>query len=85
MYTLRESLWEGIQLLKGMYNFCPPQPRYSTTRDVDIVIRYLQLLGSNDVLIKSTEPEASPPDGIGAGKQVVRTPGTGPKISNILT
>ena len=38
------------QLLKGMYNLCPPQPPYSTTWDVDIVIRYLQLLGSNDVL-----------------------------------
>ena len=38
------------QLLKGMYNLRPPQPRYSTTWDVDIVIRYLQSLGSNDGL-----------------------------------
>ena len=38
------------QLLKGMYNLRPPQPRYSTTWDVDIVIRYLQSLGNNDSL-----------------------------------
>jgi len=73
------------QLLKGMYNLHPPQPRYSTTWDADIVIRYLQSLGNN--VIESTEPEVSPLNGIGAGKQGARvgTPGIGPKISNIPT
>jgi len=35
------------QLLKGIYNSRPPQPRYSTTWDVDIVVQYLQSLGDN--------------------------------------
>ena len=38
------------RLLKGIYNTCPPQPRYSTTWDVDVVIRYLQSLGENNTL-----------------------------------
>jgi len=38
------------QLLKGVYNQCPPQLRYSSTWDVDIVVRYLQSLGDNSSL-----------------------------------
>jgi len=38
------------QLLKGIYNSRPPQPRYSTTWDVDIVVQYLQSLGDNTSL-----------------------------------
>jgi len=34
-------------LLKGIYNSRPLQPRYLTTWDVDIVVRYLQSLGDN--------------------------------------
>ena len=74
------------QLLKGMYNLRPPQPRYSTTWDVDIVIRYLQSLGSNDGLsLKVLSQKLLFFDGIGAGKQGVRAPGIGPKISHIPT
>jgi len=38
------------RLLKGIYNTRPPQPRYSTTWNVDVVIRYLQSLGENNTL-----------------------------------
>ena len=38
------------RLLKGVYNSRPPQPRYSVTWDVDVVIRYFQSLGENEVL-----------------------------------
>jgi len=38
------------RLLKGVHNTRPPQPRYSSTWDVDIVIKYLQSLGENDSL-----------------------------------
>ena len=33
------------RLMKGVYNSCPPQPKYSRTWDVEIVLRYLR---SND-------------------------------------
>ena len=36
--------------LKGIYNSRPPQPRYSATWDVDVVIRYLKTMGENDTL-----------------------------------
>ena len=39
-----------LRLLKAVYNSCPPQPRYSVTWDVDVVIRYFQSLGENDNL-----------------------------------
>ena len=39
-----------LRLLKAVYNTCPPQPRYSVTWDVDVVIRYFQSLGENDNL-----------------------------------
>ena len=39
------------RLLKGVYNSCPPQPRYSATWDVDVVIRYLQSMGDNETLL----------------------------------
>jgi len=35
------------RLLKGIYNSWPPQPRYSATWDVDIVVRYYCSLGDN--------------------------------------
>ena len=38
------------RLLKGVYNIHPPQPRYSYTWDVDVVIKYLQSLGKNNAL-----------------------------------
>ena len=38
------------RLLKGIYNTRPPEPRYSTTWDMDVVIRYLQSLGENNTL-----------------------------------
>ena len=38
------------RLLKGVYNTCPPQPRYTTTWDVDVVIKYFQSLGENSSL-----------------------------------
>ena len=38
------------RLLRGVYNTRPPQPRYSATWDVDIVIKYFQSLGENDTL-----------------------------------
>ena len=38
------------RLLKGVYNLRPPQPRYSDTWNVDMVIRHLQSLGSNSKL-----------------------------------
>ena len=37
-------------LLKGVYNLRPPQPRYSDTWNVDMVIRHLQSLGNNSKL-----------------------------------
>jgi len=38
------------RLLKGIYNSRPPQPRYTTTWDVDIVVKFLQTLGENKTL-----------------------------------
>ena len=38
------------RLLKGMYNLRPPQPRYSDTWNVDMVIQHLQSLGDNSKL-----------------------------------
>ena len=38
------------RLLKGVYNLRPPQPRYSDTWNVDMVIRHLQSLGNNSKL-----------------------------------
>ena len=38
------------RLLKGIYNSRPPQPRYITTWDVDIAVRFLQGLGDNEAL-----------------------------------
>ena len=40
------------RLLKGVYNMWPPQPRYSATWDVDVVIRHLQSLGENETLAR---------------------------------
>ena len=37
-------------LLKGVYNLRPPQPRYSDTWNVDMVIQHLQFLGDNSKL-----------------------------------
>ena len=42
------------RLLRGVYNIHPPQPRYSTTWDFDVVIKYLQSLGENDTLLLKT-------------------------------
>ena len=39
-----------IRLLKGVYNLRPPQPRYSDTWNVDMVIQHLQFLGDNSKL-----------------------------------
>ena len=38
------------RLLKGVYNLRPPQPRYSDTWNLDMVIRHLQSLGNNSKL-----------------------------------
>ena len=38
------------RLLKGVYNLRPPQPRYTATWDVDIVVRFFQALGNNGTL-----------------------------------
>ena len=38
------------RLLMGIYNNRPPQPRYSTMWDVDVVTRHLVLIGSNQSL-----------------------------------
>jgi len=38
------------RLLKSVYNTCPPQPRYTTTWDVDVVIKHLQSLGEKENL-----------------------------------
>ena len=38
------------RLLKGVYNLRPPQPRYSDTWNVDMVIQHLQSLGNNSKL-----------------------------------
>jgi len=35
------------RLLKGIYNSQPPQLQYTTTWDVDMVIKFLQTLGDN--------------------------------------
>ena len=42
------------RLLKDVYNIRPPQPRYSSTWDVDVVIKYLQSLNENDALSLKT-------------------------------
>lgn len=39
-----------IQLLKGAFNRKPPQPRYTDTWDVDVVLKYLKTMGDNDSL-----------------------------------
>ena len=39
-----------VQLFKGIFNSCPPMPRYVTTWDVDTVIKYLGELGPNEKL-----------------------------------
>jgi len=38
------------RLMKGVYNCRPPQPRYSSTWDVDTVIEHIQGLGANSEL-----------------------------------
>ena len=38
------------RLLKGVYNLCSPNPRYSDTWNVDMVIQHLQSLGDNSKL-----------------------------------
>jgi len=38
------------RLFKGMYNSSPPQPRYASTWDVDIMIRHISALGENSNL-----------------------------------
>jgi len=38
------------RLLEEIYNSQPPQPRYSTTWNVDIVVRFIQSMGDNKVL-----------------------------------
>ena len=38
------------RLLKGVYNLRPPKPRYTSTWDVDKVLRYLISLGENTAL-----------------------------------
>jgi len=38
------------QLIKGIYNLRPPQPRYMATWDVDIVLEYFKSMGPNNTL-----------------------------------
>ena len=38
------------QLLKGIFNSRPPQPRYSFTWDVSVVVKYIRGLGLNTSL-----------------------------------
>ena len=38
------------QLLKGIFNSRPPQPRYSFTWDVAVVVGYIKTLGANSTL-----------------------------------
>ena len=38
------------RLLKGVYNNWPPQPRYATTWDIDVVTRHLITMGCNESL-----------------------------------
>ena len=38
------------RLLKGIYNSRPPQPRYQSTWDVDVVVKFVVSLGANDQL-----------------------------------
>ena len=38
------------RMFKGMYNSRPPQPRYTKTWDVDILVQYLCSLGDNATL-----------------------------------
>jgi hypothetical protein len=39
-----------VQLLKGCYNVKPPQPRYNSLWDPEVVISYFSSLGPNDGL-----------------------------------
>jgi len=51
MIILKEFLLPLVsRLLKGIYNSRPPQPRYSTTWNVDVVVRLIQVKGDNDAL-----------------------------------
>ena len=43
-----------VQLMRGIYNAVPPQPRYSSTWDVDSVIDFLEETGPNSILCLST-------------------------------
>ena len=38
------------RLMRGIHNLCPPQPRYVTTWDVDIVVEYFKSMGQNNAL-----------------------------------
>ena len=38
------------QLLEGVFQLCPPQPRYATTWQVSKVVQYISSLGSNSNL-----------------------------------
>ena len=38
------------RFFRGMYNSSPPQPRYVSTWDVDIIIRHIVALGENSNL-----------------------------------
>ena len=38
------------RLFRGIHNLRPPQPRYTVTWDVDMVVEYLKSMGENDAL-----------------------------------
>ena len=42
------------RLLKGVHNSRPPQPRYTQTWDVDVVIKYICSMGDNKELSLKT-------------------------------
>lgn len=54
-HPIIDSVWVGehpmvCQLLKGIFNSRPPQPRYSFTWDVSVVVEYIRGLGLNTSL-----------------------------------
>ena len=71
------------KLLRGVYNTRPPQPRYTTTWDVDVVIKYFSAFEwehySN---LENVVLEISPTDG---GKKSIRIVSSRPTISFMQT
>ena len=61
-----------MRLLKSIHNSRLPQPRYSETWDVDVVIKHICSIGDNKELSLKTLSQAGGLNGIGGCKSYIR-------------